>query len=297
MEYIKLFENYQSQKDLEYLSKAILKMVAEKTLNKLHHNQQRIYELETVYFKSLNPNAFGSLADFIKNFNNLEIYFISREEFLRHAKGSAVYLSVSGDDGGNLQRLILMIEDRFTMKRINDDVTEWDYDNTEDVVRDITTSLVAHYNGHLLHELQHAYDDWRSGGKFITQQQDSGDKEKFNELSDKDMTELKEEELDFIDKFHIEYLNLRHEVDARFTDAIAKTRFYMLDLDLSIEHNKDVLTMKPYKEVLDDFKGNIYPYIHLTDEHKRRVLRKFGQIYELEKEFVKQKNSESEKYD
>ena len=67
-----------------------------------------------------------------------------------------------------------------------------------------------------------------------------------------------------------------------------------------IKWNKERIKLKEEvrlaKEVKRDFQNNFTNFRQLKDKERWRVLRKFGQFYELEKEFVKELNLKQKKY-
>lgn len=88
----------------------------------------------------------------------------------------------------------------------------------------IYTNFYYAFSSSLLHELQHAFDDYRSGGKAF----DDKGREEMEKM--KRMTPNKDEVPEEV--FHslnnqriIKYLNLSHEVWARFTQTVEKTKF------------------------------------------------------------------------
>lgn len=54
MKFIKLFETYKSQKDLEYLTKVILDRIADKTFDSLQSNVQKVYQFKHVELNEIN---------------------------------------------------------------------------------------------------------------------------------------------------------------------------------------------------------------------------------------------------
>jgi hypothetical protein len=298
LKHVALYESFQSQKDLEHLAHTLLNFIAESTVQKLESNIHKIRDFESVFFKQLNPDAFGSLSQFIKDFNNIEIHIITEKEFREYSIGIGCYLRTKNEDGTNHQRMILIVEDNYALQKANEYVEKWNYDNTEDVVQQITERLWATYKTTLIHELQHAHDDWRSNGKYDhTPREHRANQAEYEKLAAKKLDDLKEEEREFHDNHYIEYLNLGYEVDARFTAAVANINFAEWDIDKSFEINKDVYVLKPFSEVLRQFKSNFQPpFVVLQEDQKKRVLRKLGQFYELERDFIAKKNTDSKSY-
>src|SRR5207302_1006020 len=153
----------------------------------------------------------------------------------------------------------------------------------ENFVRAMIQSSIHTYTSHLVHELQHAYDDWRSNGKAIvtdpvnkhstkahryskknpeeltaSQQQfiDTYNKKKqdinseYHRLSRKQFEDLTEEESTFIGKQYNKYLNQKHEIDARFAQAFIKLPLCDWDFDASLDANKNIYFLMPFKDAL-----------------------------------------------
>ncbi|MFW6243425.1 MAG: hypothetical protein ACOC2W_04630, partial [bacterium] len=100
----------------------------------------------------------------------------------------------------------------------------------------------------LQHELQHAFDDYRSNGKYIKNKQYNNYRKHKDEL-DYD-TRLKQ------------YLNLSHEIWARFTEAISK-----------IYEHPHLASNKKFNEIWEEFK-RVFKIKNITDENTIKRLQK-----------------------
>lgn len=287
MKYIKLFESYSSQKELEELTKDILERIGSNTYDILRVDNKVVKYFEAVKLWEFNHKNFKVLGQFMQDYNNT-IITITTNDFIEGYQ-------FHGNRGAFLQdiknRYIVILEKPYTFEKINN----------SDIYKGNLLEALKHYvyndyKSTLLHELQHAYDEWRS--KDIAVKQPNHylvNIDRHDELVGKGLENLKEEELDFVSNHYKEYHNLKHEVDARFTQAIQDTTFYDLDFDLSFDQNKEVYVIKPFKDVLRSFKNNMFNFKLLKDDEKKRVIKKLAQFYELEKDFVielnkKQKN-------
>ena len=281
MKHINLFENYSTQKDLELLTNTILKIIAQNTFIDINDNTDSINDFSSLYLKDINPESFKYLEEFLYNFKDLEIHIVNRTEFYKYSKdATASYLTIKDNNNTIIQRLILLKENESVLELINNIIHLLTKDNKDVILQRIIGILQSKYKSHLIHELKHAYDDYISGNKKFTEPK------KYNQK----IENLKDDEADFLAKHYIETLNLPYETDARFSSAIASTKFYTCDLDKSFELNKDVYAIKPFNDALLDFKRNMFNYKLLIDSEKKRVLKKFSQFYELEKEFVNKLN-------
>ena len=155
----------------------------------------------------------------------------------------------------------------------------------------------------LLHELQHAYDEYRSGGKYTQDKKSKkhyGEQEIITNLKQKHQMgmSLTQQEKDKINKNIDRYYKLKHEVDARFTQAIHKIHFMSVDME-DVEKNKDgvedmifIHKMKPFKEILRNFKIYFDGWRDMTPKTQKRLLYKLGKFYELAKDEMIEKNNE-----
>jgi hypothetical protein len=309
MKHLKLFESFKSQKELETFTTAMLESYSDeivKTIEskffKMTYDKMPIIELSM-----FNPNIYSELKDFIKENPELQFHIVGKKDFINYKSGE--YAHYVTDNKGN--QLIQVLGDSiFTdgdsiVDTINKSINQWngdwdkeDYGYSDEryessyykMISDIGRSIKK-YESSLLHELQHAYDNWRSKGKYNTDSVEFIDNEKkTREL--KNRLYLEESEQEFINKHYQDYLNLRYEVDARFTQAIKKLDFYDVDWDLTQDYsdNDFLYSMIPFSKVFKDFKRVYKEYKSLNPKEKKRVDKKLGQFYQLEKDFILDSN-------
>lgn len=292
MKYIPTFESYKSQNELSLLSEKIIDMISIKT-NIKYGSDSKLYDLESVKLMDINYNEFSEIKKFIIDFRDMPVIVTDNKGVEGYDLGgkNGVYLY----NGKNRYIFINKLEE--VIKGVNNgaDLIGSVYKDKVELIEGKLNSLCK---STMIHELQHAFDDWRSKGKALKEPNEYiNDKIRDRELSSKDISKLKEEELDFISKHYKDYLNLKHEVDARFTSAINDISFYDLDFDESIDKNKNVYVMNSFDKVKSDFKYKMGDYRFLNHKDRWRVLRKLGQFYEMEKDFVKKINSEQKEFD
>jgi hypothetical protein len=126
----------------------------------------------------------------------------------------------------------------------------------------------------LIHELQHAYDDYRSNGKYV--------KGSYN--NDVENLEV--------------YYRSNHELNAHFTHIISSIHeFYKIDYELTPTSYDDgvVFIIKKMvdfdiikKEFIDKFKG----WDYLTHDIKNKILNKLGKYYIDINEVIQRYNKE-----
>lgn len=151
--------------------------------------------------------------------------------------------------------------------------------------KDIYFKIFYDFHKVMLHEMQHAYDSFRSKGKAFNKQFGN---DYVDRLKNRDKMDIsKEEDREFLNKLAIEYLNFPHEINARFTEAINKTTFIDLDFkDIEDGEIKVVEDMYPLEKVIKDFKNNFVGYEYLSEKDKKRLIRKVSQFWHLDKERI-----------
>lgn len=288
--YIKLFESFKSQKDLEKLTDIILETYSDEIINDIEHKffKMTYDNIPILSLSIFNSDIFSEIKKFIDNNSDLQIIITNKKNFYDYKGGeNAQYIT---DSKGN-QLIQILGDSKFSngksiIDKINSFIDNWDgnwdekeYDYTDDkysssfskMKKDIKKA-VSVYASTLLHELQHAYDNWRSKGKYIE--------------------EIKKMEIKLKEGFYEKYLNLKHEIDARFTQTISDINFKDVDWDLSSEFsNTDFLyTILPFKEILKDFKRLFKGYDILNRKDKVRVDKKLAQFYQFEKGLINKHN-------
>jgi hypothetical protein len=311
MKFIKLFESYTSQKEIENISNQIIKLIAEETyettkglwaindedpqLRSVFHNLIGVNNV----LKKIETNEIYEMIDFVDNF---KLNIVPQRWDIDGRK------SVEGQfQGGYINRIPvsgvikLKYEDSL-VKEISDYRDEWLDKGYEFDSGNIYTKIFLPFYSTLIHELQHAYDFYRSGGKYANykasrdyykMKHDVRDIEKIYDADGK----LSEEQIKRISDIGKRYLRLRHEVDARFAEAIRKTNFYDVDFLDDIEDGDVYMkhTMKPFKKVKSDFIYNMSGISVLSTEERKRVLRKLGQFYQLAKDDIKKEDEKFRK--
>lgn len=284
-ESIKMLESFKSQKELEMLATDILIKCGDETYrraveykkyikDKEESKDNYVFEFSSVYLKDIKKTKYDELLKFM----NIPLYiqFDKENEYTTH----------KGGYGGNS---IYITYSQSLFNKINEEFNEGKIKNGNDIY------FSLHYETHstLLHELQHAYDDWRSGGKALYQSPDFN----YNVIKRKNLVrkqnrgiKLSEKEIDFLLKHNDDYFHLPHEINARFTQAVKELRPMKLD-----HINKIWYIGVPWETYVSDFKLYFPGWKKLSDENKKRILKKLGQFYELEKEYVKEKTKKLQK--
>lgn len=281
---ILLFETYTSQKQLEKICDQIIEKMAEKTDN--YFKGKQVNQIMSIKLGEIDNND-EDMKYFIEEFSDMFIAIIDPDSVDNFVfKTDGVYLN-----RGNV--FYIFIKEKYsTIERIND-YPKTLYKSRKDAIINYATS---DYKSNLLHEISHAYDDFRSFGKALDMKKSKyySNTKQYDELKSKE--NKTEEEKELITMFNKDYLNVRFEVDARLSQTLYKINFFNLDLDLSLEYNKDYYKIRDFKDVLRDFKSNMGAFYALDEKQKKRVLSKLGSFYEKEKDLVVKLNKESKQY-
>lgn len=246
-----LNETYTSVKELEFLSKDVI----DEFINHLKDYMEfqiisgsdtnvdkidRKFDLE--WFVNRKSRNYKEIKDFINQ--DLKIFFVPEKEW--NHKGLANYNNLKVNNTTNKK-----IELKLDYKKMVEVVNK--IENGLDIKKDPLFIGRDGLQAVLLHELQHAFDDFRSEGKYRGN-----------------------DELDIygfpIKKNYKQYLNLKHEIDARFAQTFSTINFY--------DKNK----IRDFDDVLNDFKNEFVGFNILSSKDKKRILSLFGKFYILKKE-------------
>lgn len=157
-------------------------------------------------------------------------------------------------------------------------------------IQRLTTILIQAYERVLVHELKHALDDYRLGEHF---NKDSEFKRKYSTSAPSPPTFTDEDDTEWLE-YYRQYLNLPHEVWARFAEVVHNTEFKELDHDIM------------FKVMPDGSPGGIYHmndlgsairslqrmrgWEYMDQRQKRRLINAMSGIWHEENEWVKENN-------
>lgn len=245
-----LTESHDDINELEMLNDDIIKIFA-KYINKNRSFMRGDYSYTIKnIFEDININKFNKIKDFIKN-NFLNLISIS-------------IIQYNDIDGEYIDNKITINVD-FTKK------TDFDIIKSGDE-HDIYYLLDRSVRSTLTHELQHAYDDYRSGGKYNKQ----------NKYVENDLKV---------------YYNSYQELNANFTTAIHNTTFYMDEYELTPTSEEDgiVLIIRKivdFDVVKRDFIKKFNGWYYLDENIKKKTLNKLGKYYIIVNEQIQKYNQE-----
>lgn len=252
-----LDESVESQYNLEQIANEILKEAGE--LNYLTFKDKEVIDLlvtpiltRNLEYKKVDDN----FVDIFTKGNPLTIKFI-KNDYNKDISGT--YVKTRGIFGRN--EIELNYKTQF-INDLNDDK------NTGGLTSGILWYSKFYYKFHsiLLHELQHAYDDYISKGKVFNKKNDDIG-EAIRNINDKTNNDL-------VFEIYKNYLNLPHEINARFAQAIQKTRMWNLK-----EETWDKI-INDFKLCFKDFKSNFVGWNVLDEKYKKRITNRVYKLWD-----------------
>lgn len=260
-----LNESLKSIKEISKLSNLILHIITYRLYDEFHHLESNKMVISDI-FSDIDISSFTELKDFISSefVENIVLQFdrktLNKGAYDNDSRSIIIYLS---------------------SKTIIDKTRQFKKDKS-----DMYFSLSKIENT-LQHELQHAYDDFRSGGEFL-------DKGHHRDI------ELRGSELDQVDYLK-QHLNLKHEINPRITTAINNTSFYEKDYEETPTSDVDgstyvVYNILPFEKVKKDFIDKYDGWNHLSDTNRKRILHKLGKYYIDTESSLKEMNDKREMY-
>lgn len=286
MIYLQIFETFKSQKELEKLTTNIIRIIATNTIEMFEKQPDKIYNIiGAMNVFKYTDNDYDEIKSFIDNYI-LDIECVNDIRGLSSVNGT--FKPINNNRG----IITLRISNGFIER-----IKESDYIITKKV-ESLSSMMYYEIYEHLLHELQHVYDYYRSKGNYLNTKE-------FNTFSDRrsDTEEIirkkqnnlsiSDEEIKKANNNIIQYLNLRHEIDARFTTTIQQMRFF--DINYISENDKMIRSynIKPFIDIKEDFVLYFHGFKKLSDINKRRVLHLLGKFYIKMQDEVKRLNKEN----
>ena len=260
-----LNEDFQSTKEIRKLSGDIIKLLADKNLDNVNQNLNDKIKFNSVKLSDINPSSYIKLNQFIQNYN-LSIELV--ENITNLYKGN--YASFIKERGVTRAGDIELYYHDNLIDSLKDELkyTNGKIDNLR-----LYSIFYFKFANNLMHELQHVYDDYRSLGKAL-KSQDVYDTKYNKASSNSKIINLQQAK---------DYLNLPHEIWARFTQAIDRIYFYSLDFN-----DKGVVyEMYPMEKVAKEFKKQFKGFDILTDDMKRRLIKAVIQFWHFEQDDLK----------
>jgi hypothetical protein len=259
MKWIKTFESVSSQKYLEQLTIDILKLMAKKTMDIIKKNNlQYIRLIPIVHLPNLD----------ISKYNEDDKKFITETAItiypVKKLKGSVKGSNANGSYDITTRSIYLNVNESL-IEDINDALNN-PKQYGEHIITldesDLYFKFWYAFNSTLLHELQHAWDDWNSKGKFLNTKR----------WYEYDNNIVKYQDVDDFDiryKLHTNYLKLNHEVNARFSQAMQQTSFWSVEPKPPYNQFK-----KSFDVVKKEFIVNFEGWKVMTPNIQKRLLQR-----------------------
>jgi hypothetical protein len=239
--------------------------------------------ISMVYNKGTNwhfPNIFQGLSPKYDKLNEfLRSYFLRIEWTETSSGGSSGYFLAKNNTNGTI--VISHSHYEFSneiismgLKLVRDKETS---DITDDELREgLTDVYFSIYSDRIIstftHELQHCFDHWRSKGKYTS---DNKSKE-FYKNGDKITSDT---------ETYTKYLRLHHEINARFSQAMANVRMVEINYHKKFpDQPMRYQYMVPIHEFINSFKINFLGYNSMTPKRQKYLLRRASQYYHAAKE-------------
>lgn len=290
-----ILEDYESIKEIRQLASDVLLALSEKNLDNVinWHNKSKdsVYlwfasvSLFEVYYK--NKEKYQKLKEFLQSSKKTNIYLSNNKYTDKDTKGTYSFIDQKNYNPYLQREINLYYDQNELIEKLDRDIDQSKGFGHEYGYKSLYTTIFYMFYSVLVHELQHAYDDFRSNSKIYKTKKT----EKF--FNDKIEYDEKKDWEAYMSKIK-RYLNLNHEVWARFSQAMDKLRFYNSEL---VDGEKGMyfkMEMKDLKSVLSDFKSIFHGFHALNDKTKRILLRKVSQFWHIEKEKIDKKNKNPE---
>ena len=268
-----LDETYTAQKDLEKLSNTIIKHIVRNYVLNIKHDFDSNESLNlpmsfpsAVHTNNYSGEGYEEMSEFIKD-TSLMISTKKRPT-------SSVRASYRPSFNGGIINLF------YSQEEFNSIASKIEYNNTEEEIENyLYYHFYTKFNSSLIHELQHAYDYWRSQGNAMNKKVESNDYIK--SLEAKTVADLTPEEKNALNKSYERYLKLQYEINARFSEALKKLSWYKII---------DLTPSGPIKEIQDwdylykKFKYEFYGWNVMSDKMKKRLTQRLAKSYQEVKE-------------
>lgn len=305
-----LQEDYESIQEIRVFANEVLVHIARVNLNEVVRWATEKVPAETVNeyyffgggerplrFHPVSLHSVFQYASMKKKYNKLakfldeaqSIYVQVLPEFAPSLKGNYSYIDDKQYDKFSNRTINLFYPPQF-----EDDLKQYvkeKYDNGKNLsVTDLYTKLYYPLISTAIHEIQHAYDDFRSNSKMYQTKDFDTFRKLEKELSNKEEKDKQE--------FNKLYLNLTHEIWARFSQAMDKVRFSEAEFAKTPD-GKDYFksSMRPFKKVFSDFRYQFDGYHILTDDMKKRLIRKLAQFWNMEQDKIEKENKNPETFE
>jgi len=271
-----LSEDFESVKEIKEFANQVLIYAAKVNLEYIQRQLKegmdiRLYPVKLIDVYQQDPKKNTTLSDFIIN-SNVWVRFTPAKS--NKTLGNYTFFDDPNYENERSRSINLFYNATDLGVELDKKIKEHKFFE----YRDVYFTFYYKFESTLQHELQHAYDDFRSNSKlFLTKK-----------AKDFETSKPVDGEMDFVNNGILQkkYLNLQHEIWARFTQAVSKTRFTTIDFETTHIIHK----MNPLPEVLKNFRSEFVGWRLLPDKMKKKLYGKVSQFWHKEKELIPEKN-------
>lgn len=291
-----LEEDYASVREIKDLANDTLIFAAKVNVDYLSRQMEsdgsiHFYPVKLLDVYQENPKKYPTLGNFLTN-SVIMIQFTRLENSDR--KGDYAWRNEKEYDTTALRTIRLyygkILEEE--LRRKSQEIKSYKQTDKLDE-KDLYFTFWYAFVSTLEHEIQHAYDDYRSSSNIYRAKTYNKYIEKYHLPSG---AEIKIDDPEKISQRHQEYLKLQHEIWARFTQTINSPRFRMTKADFGVTSDGVEFLkyeMVPLEEVVKNFKREFSGWNIMTDKVKRALINRVVQYWHKEQESLSAKNKES----
>lgn len=230
-----LNEDYKSINELTNLANDFINAFTEKNyplVNRINKRNVKDYYLNynmiNIEDAVVKKENYDVLEDFIGLRNRPLWVIVSDNIRYSHYSGNDNIIRLKND--GERFKELLDFQIKFANKNPDDNSID-----AEDAKRMLNSILGTLFRSTLVHELQHAYDHFRSNGKYANDKKSKKYYKNYNVLND-----------DMSHKKFLEYVKLPHEYWARFAQFISDRYYFKEDFKTLLLHFKESSRIKYY---------------------------------------------------
>lgn len=264
-------EDLNTGEEITRLANDMLKQCIRRGLTSMVYNGTTNWYFPDI-FQDLSAN-YNKLNEFLRD------YHLGLEWTEKGRQGSSGYFSAINKTNGTI--VISHSHYEFSneiismgLKMVRDkDVSDITQDEMKEGFREVYYSVYSdRIISTFIHELQHCYDHWRSKGKYTS---DTKSKE-FYKNTNKITNDTDS---------YTKYLRLHHEINARFSQAMANVRMVEINYNKKFpDQPMRYQYMVPPHEFISSFKINFLGYNSMTPKQQKYLLRRATQYYHAAKE-------------
>lgn len=261
-------ENYQVSKELEKVSTEVLTFIL-----KLWVNAREVDMAYEIHVKDVvKPQGYDKLKGFLTG-TNLIIEFI---EAGPGGVAGAFFHSPEPEDRNYRIQLAMSSKEE---DMINKELIG--YDEEEEGINRLVYWCMNQYYKTMVHELQHAFDAFRSNNSNDYHQQSFDYQQKAykgKKAAGKDYQDMTPQDMKDYQTYMTAYYKLPHEISARFTHTVRDLNVTELTRDERPGSMKRVI--RPFSRFLEDFQRKFEGYDKMRERVKKNLIRRLYKYYE-----------------